>query len=156
MCKYQRKTIIQHTIALQNMFCKWSWNETRCIVLNTKKGRSATSLFVFNHQYTNKQSWMRWYSAIMNRFRYSHIYTQYEKFNPIFKTWFVKHKISTVQSMNFPAIFGIALLCFVHTPTVLCNLRFVWCQCSLCIQMMWMCSQINSFGEQTLHIIITG
>ena len=68
---------------------------------------------------------MRWYSAIMNRFRYSHIYTQYEKTNHIFKTWFVKHKISSVQSMNFQAIFGIALLCFVHTPTVLSNLRFV-------------------------------
>ena len=45
----------------------------------TKTGRLTTRPFVFSYQYTNIQSWMRWYSAIMNKFRYSHIYTQYEK-----------------------------------------------------------------------------
>ena len=95
MCNFQCKIINQHTIALQNTFCKWSWYETKSIVHFTKKGQSTPRLFVFNYQYTNKQSWIRWHSAIMYRYSCPHIYTQIEKTNPIFKTWFVQLKIST-------------------------------------------------------------
>mgnify|MGYP001793997852 CR=1 FL=1 len=95
MCNFQCKIINQHTIALQNTFCKWLWYETKSIVHFTKKGQSTPRLFVFNYQYTNKQSWIRWHSAIMYRYSCPHIYTQIEKTNPIFKTWFVQLKIST-------------------------------------------------------------
>ena len=84
MCNFQCKIINQHTIALQNTFCKWSWYETKSIVHFTKKGQSTPRLFVFNYQYTNKQSWIRWNSTIMNRYECPHIYmyTQIEKTNP--------------------------------------------------------------------------
>ena len=95
MCNFQCKIINQHTIALQNTFCKWLWYETKSIVHFTKKGQSTPRLFVFNYQYTNKQSWIRWHSAIMYRYSCPHIYTQIEKTNPIFKTWFVQLKISS-------------------------------------------------------------
>ena len=95
MCNFQCKIINQHTIALQNTFCKWSWYETKSIVHFTKKGQSTPRLFVFNYQYTNKKSWIRWHSAIMYRYRCPHIYTPLEKNNPIFKTWFVQVKISS-------------------------------------------------------------
>mgnify|MGYP001794248501 CR=1 FL=1 len=45
---------------------------------------------------------MRGYSAIMNRYSsYTHIYTQIEKTNPIFKTWFAQHKISSYSPRVF-------------------------------------------------------
>ena len=105
MCNFQCKIINQHTIALQNIFCKWLWYETKSIVHFTKKGQSTPRLFVFNYQYTNKQSWIRWHSAIMYRYRCPHIYTQIEKTNPIFKTWFVQLKISSASLFYFYNLF---------------------------------------------------
>ena len=59
-------------------------------------------------------------------------------------------------------LFGIALSGFAQTRFILKYLRdvhaaYAYKGCGWGPPPMWMqCSQINSFGEQTLHIIITG